>query len=394
MKKENKYQDAFLSRAKDLSQWLSSTRRHIHKNPEVAFKEKETSKYICSILKELGIPFKNKIARTGIVAEIGDRHNKNVVCLRADMDALPIRENTGLDFSSRNEGVMHACGHDGHVAMLLGCARLLKEHGVDRGLVRLLFQPAEEGKGGAKSMVEEGCLQNCRYIFGGHIDTHFDVGKVAVQEGIICAYADRVRIEVQGKGGHAARPHEAVDAIVAAANLIVMLQSAINKRINPQFPSLVSIGRLEAGTAPNAIAEKALLKGTMRTTCKEIRRETFEAIDACAQAVETAFRVKTNVTFPEHYPPVINSKAATRIARQAALEIVGKEGVIPYPIPSLGGEDFSFYLEKVPGCFVRFGARKRGNDNPAHSSGFDFDEDVLPVGAAFFASCAIKALLG
>ncbi len=394
MKKENRNQEGFLSKAEELSQWLSSIRRHIHENPEVAFEEKGTSRYICSILKELGIPFKNNIARTGIVAEIGDRHSKNVVCLRADMDALPIHEKTGLDFSSRKEGVMHACGHDGHVAMLLGCARLLREHGMEGGLVRLLFQPAEEGKGGAKRMVEEGCLENCRYIFGGHIDTHFDVGKVAVQEGLICAYADRVRIEVKGKGGHAARPHEAADAIVAAANLIVMLQSAINKRINPQFPSLVSIGRLEAGSAPNAIAEKAILKGTMRTTCEEIRKETFEAIEACAQAVETAFRVKTSVTFPEHYPPVINSRDATRIARQAAIEIVGKEGVIPYPIPSLGGEDFSFYLEKVPGCFVRFGARKRGNDSPAHSSGFDFDEEVLPVGAAFFASCAIKAILG
>ncbi len=394
MKKGNRNQKGFLSRAKELSQWLSSIRRHIHENPEVAFEERGTSKYVCSILKELGIPFKNNIARTGIVAEIGDKHSKNVVCLRADMDALPIHEKTGLDFSSRKEGVMHACGHDGHVAMLLGCARLLKELGMDKGLVRLLFQPAEEGKGGAKSMVEEGCLENCRYIFGGHIDTHFNVGKVAVQDGLICAYADRVRIEVQGKGGHAARPHEAADAIVAAANLIVMLQSAINKRINPQYPSLVSIGRFEAGSAPNAIAEKAILKGTMRTTCEEIRKETFEAIEACAQAVEAAFRVKTSVTFPEHYPPVINSKDATRIARQAALEIVGKEGVIPYPIPSLGGEDFSFYLEKVPGCFVRFGARKMGNDSPAHSSGFDFDEKVLPVGAAFFASCAIKALLG
>ncbi len=394
MKKVNRNQEGFLSRAKELSQWLSSIRRHIHKNPEVAFEEKGTSKYVCSILKELDIPFKNNIARTGIVAEIGNRHSKNVVCLRADMDALPIQEKTGLDFSSKNQGVMHACGHDGHVAMLLGSARLLKECGMDKGRVKLLFQPAEEGKGGAKKMVEEGCLENCRYIFGGHIDTHFDVGKVAVQEGLICAYADRVRIEVQGKGGHAARPHEAADAIVAAANLIVMLQSAINKRINPQYPSLVSIGRFEAGSAPNAIAEKAILKGTMRTTREEIRKETFEAIEACAQAVEKAFRVKTSVTFPEHYPPVINSKEATGIARQAALEIVGKEGVIPYPIPSLGGEDFSFYLEKVPGCFVRFGARKRGNDSPAHSSGFDFDEEVLPVGAALFANCAIKALLG
>ncbi len=383
---------SFLKKAKDFSSWLKAIRRHIHQYPEPAFEEVETSKFICTSLKELGVSYRDNIARTGIIAEIGEKKSKNVVCLRADMDALSIDEDTGLRFSSKKKGVMHACGHDGHVAMLLGCARLLSESGITGGLIRLLFQPAEEGKGGAKKMVEEGCLEKCKFIFGGHIDTHFDVGKIAVQEGLICAHADRLVIEVKGRGGHAARPHEASDSIVAACNLVVMLQSAINKRLNPQFPSVVSIGIFEAKGAPNAICSKATLRGTIRTTDDKIRKETFRVIEACARATESAFGVETDVSFPEHYPPVVNDKEATDIARFAAKEIVGETGVIPYPIPSLGGEDFSFYLENVPGCFVRFGARKDGVDAPAHSSEFDFNEDVLPVGAAFFANCAIEAL--
>ncbi len=383
---------SLLERAKDFSSWLKAIRRHIHQHPEPAFEEVETSKFICTLLKELEIPYQNNVARTGIIAEIGEKKSKNVVCLRADMDALSIDENTGLEFSSKKRGVMHACGHDGHVAMLLGCARLLSETSISGGLIRLLFQPAEEGKGGAKKMVEEGCLENCKFIFGGHIDTHFDVGKIAVQEGLICAHADRLVIEVKGRGGHAARPHEASDSIVAACNLVVMLQSAINKRLNPQHPSVVSIGIFEAEGAPNAISSKAILRGTIRTTDDNIRKETFKVIEACANATDNAFGVKTDVSFPEHYPPVVNNKEATDIARAAAKEIVGETGVIPYPIPSLGGEDFSFYLEKVPGCFVRFGARKDGVDAPAHSSEFDFNENVLPVGAAFFANCAMEAL--
>ncbi len=382
----------FLTRARGFSDWLSSLRRHIHANPEPAFEEVETSKFICSVLKDLSIPFRNNVARTGIIAEVGDNQSKEVICLRADMDALHIQEKTGLQYASRKPGLMHACGHDGHVAMLLGCARLLKEHGVQRGCVRLLFQPAEEGQGGAKEMIREGCLEGCRFIFGGHIDTHFEVGKIAVQEGIICAFADGLKIEIKGRGGHAARPHEAADAIVAACNLVVGLQSAINKRINPQFPALVSIGEINAGTAPNAIADRALLKGTMRTTHPEVRKALFQVVESCVKATELSFGVKIDVSYPDHYPPVINTPEATLIARQAAEELVGPSGVIPYPIPSLGGEDFSFYLEKVPGCFVRFGARKDGNNAPAHSSNFDFDEDVLPLGAAFFANCALRSL--
>ncbi len=381
-----------LDKAKAFSSWLISIRRHIHAFPEIAFEEYETSKFICSILKELKIPFKSNIAKTGVIAEIGKTTSQKVVCVRADMDALSIEEKTGLEFSSKRPGFMHACGHDGHVAMLLGCARLLREMLPEDGLVRLLFQPAEEGKGGAKKMVEEGCVDRCIYIFGGHIDTHFKVGEIALQEGVMCAHADRLLVKIHGKGGHAARPHEAADAIVAASNFITLLQSAVNKRINPQYPAIVSVGILEAGSAPNAIADRALLRGTIRTTSDDIRQRVFQIIKDCAKAIDQAFGVTTTVSFPEHYPPVVNNKEATRIAKLAAREIVGDKAVLPYPVPSLGGEDFSFYLEKVPGCFVRFGARKQAVDAPAHSSHFDFDEGVLPVGAAFFANCVLKAL--
>ncbi len=388
--------EKLIKKTESIREWMIDIRRRLHQYPEPAFEEEQTAEMICQELSSLGIPFRNHIASTGIMAFIGEDGTGSgpAIALRADMDALPIEEKTGLPFSSRRPGFMHACGHDGHVAMLLGAARLLLHvRAWERGPIRLLFQPAEEGQAGALSMIRKGCLENVSFIFGGHIESHFPAGRIAVQEGLICAYADRFEVEIEGRGGHAARPHEASDALVAASHFVIMVQSLVTRKINPQFPSVISIGQMNAGTVPNAVAAEALLKGTIRTTCQDTRSRVFEELKRLAGGIETSFGVNCRLSFGDSYPPVINSHEATAIAHSAAEAVAGRESVIPYPVPSLGGEDFSFYLKHVPGCFVRFGAAKEQGDNqPAHSSRFDFNEDALVTGACFFAECALRGL--
>ncbi len=379
----------------DLFRWMVRIRRHLHQWPELAFQEEKTSAYICERLDELGISYRRGVARTGIVATITgrDRDKGGGVALRADMDALPIEEKTGLPFASMVSGVMHACGHDGHVAMLLGAAALLKRTPPERGEVRLLFQPAEEGQGGARLMVEEGALDGMDLIFGGHIDRHFMVGEIVVQPGLICAFTDGFHVRIIGKSGHAARPHEAADAVVAASHLVIAVQSLVTRRLNPTYPSVISIGRIEAGTAENIIAGRADLYGTIRTTHAAIRKRVFNGLERVVASICDLFNVECSIEYGNHYPPVINSSRACAIAEAAAKEVCGADGVIGQSHPSLGGEDFSFFLEKIPGCFVRFGAVQPGQEEiPAHSPFFDFDEDVLSFGAAFFDAVARKAL--
>lgn len=375
----------------DFFNWLVSIRRKIHAHPELAYQEEKTAALVAEELGRLGISFRKGVAGTGVVAEIGPEDGP-MVALRADMDALPLTEETGLPFASEVPGVMHACGHDGHVAMLLGAARLLKE-APPPGRVRLIFQPAEEKGAGARAMIKEGVLEGVSFIFGGHIDRHFRVGEIAVNEGLICAFTDTFRLTITGKGGHAAWPHEAVDAIVCGALLVMNLQTIISREINPAHPCVITVGKFSGGTAHNVIAEEARLEGTIRSTHPETRKRIMESLRRMARGVASLHRANIKVEIEEGYPPVINHPVATRLAREAALKVVGKEGLSRQPHPSLGGEDFAFYLQHVPGCFVRFGAVKEGLENvPAHSPKFDFDERVLPIGAKFLAEVARIAL--
>jgi hippurate hydrolase len=379
--------------SKKQTQWITEIRRHLHAFPELSSKEFETSAYICRKLTELGIPFRDSVARTGVVADIGNSNDQEpLVALRADMDALPITERTGLPFSSQHPGIMHACGHDGHVAMLLGAASLLKNTKLP-GNVRLIFQPAEENGGGAHLLVSEGVLKGVGAIISGHIDRHLQVGEIAVQNGLICAYTDDFKIEISGKGGHAAKPHETADTILAACSLVTSLQSIVSREINPLYPNVISIGKIDGGSASNVIAEKTVLVGTIRSTDGEVRRQMTKAITRMVKAIQVLNNVEAKVSFFDGYPPVINDAAVSEIVRNAARKIVGEDGVLGLPLPSMGGEDFSFYLKEIPGCFVRFGAKKKGLENAAaHSSYFDFDEDVLPIGARLMAQAAFDYL--
>jgi hippurate hydrolase len=373
----------------ELFAWMCEIRQHLHQHPELSFCESETASYIQKKLNSIGIQSTGKVGGTGILAEIGPSGARHTIGLRADMDALPIKEETGLPFASVKKGSMHACGHDGHVAMLLGAASLLQQKDLPHR-IRLLFQPAEEKGNGARKMIEAGAINGLEAIFAGHIDTHHETGSITVDEGIICAFADPFIIKIHGKSGHAARPHETKDAIVAAAGLITSLQSLVAREIDPNHAAVLSIGKIQAGEIHNVIADEAILVGTIRSTHPDARKRVLAGLKRMVYANASLYDIRAELEFLDTLPAVINQKLATSIARAAATEIVSKENVISQGPSSLGGEDFAFYQQKIEGCLVRFGAKKANTTGPAHSSTFDFDEAVLSIGAAWYAQVAMN----
>ena len=378
----------------ELAGYMRRIRRTLHRHPELAYEEIRTAALIRQELDRLAVPYTAGLAGgTGIMAILGRQDASSAgVALRADMDALPIHEETNLSFASREPGRMHGCGHDGHVAMLLGAVALLKERSLP-GRVIVLFQPAEESGNGAARMIEDGVLDGTAMIFAGHIDTHYPVGCFTVDKGLICSYTDPFTIVIQGRGGHAARPHEAVDSIVVASNLVMHMQTLVSRQIDPAHAAVVTVGRLHAGTVHNVIAEQAILDGTVRSTHPETRKRILNGLHRLIQGAADMCNARITLSFNDGLPAVINDPMASEIARQAAVEVVGAGGVISQGAPSLGGEDFAFYLERIPGALIRFGAARRdGGAGPAHSSRFDFDEDVLPLGAGWLATVAEKAL--
>ncbi len=386
---------------------MVALRRDLHQHPELAFKETRTAERISKELDRLGIPYQSGVAHTGIVADIpgrGDESKK--VALRADIDALPIQEETGLSFASENDGVMHACGHDGHTTMVLGAAELLVRDGDLPAPVRLLFQPAEERGAGAKAMIAEGVLDTVSMIFGGHVDRHYPTGTIVTHAGAVNASTDSFRIEIRGKGGHAgavnastdsfrieirgkgghaARPHESVDSVVVGSLLVMAIQTIVSREVNPAYPSVVTVGRFDAGTAPNVIAGRAELEGTIRAQEKSVRDHVVASLKRICDAVSQLHNAEISMTVQQGVPPVINPPAMADIARRAASDVVGPDYAVPLHTPNMGGEDFSYYMEKIRGCYARFGAREEGREGyPAHSSKFDFDEAVLTIGANYF----------
>lgn len=368
----------------ELFSWMRDLRQHLHKHPELSFCEFKTANYIQKKLSSLNINSHSELAGTGILAEIGPADANYTVGLRADMDALPINEKTGLPFMSTNMGCMHACGHDGHVAMLLGAASLLRDMDLPCR-IRFLFQPAEETGNGALQMIEAGAIDGLDAIFSGHIDTHYTTGTITVDEGIICAFADPFVIKLHGKSGHAARPHETKDAIVAAASLIGSLQSLVAREVDPNHSAVLSIGRIHAGEIHNVIADEAIIEGTIRCTHPKTRQHMLAGLRRMVHANASLYDLTAELEFTDSLPAVINPKLSTSTAYDAAENIVSEKNVISQGPSSLGGEDFAFYLQKMEGCMVRFGAKLSETTGPAHSSTFDFDDNVLPIGAAWYA---------
>lgn len=372
-------------------QRMIELRRTFHRHPELAFEEEQTASTIIAELERLGIAYSYAGKGSGVVADLPASLGRPTIALRADMDALPGAENTDLPFASSIEGKMHACGHDAHMAMVLGAARLLLESPPDVN-VRFVFQPAEERGGGARTVIASGALEGVSAIFGGHVTQHYRVGEIMVAEGVITAQSDRFAIDVQGRGGHGARPHEATDAIVVSALLITALQTLVSREVDPSHPTVITVGTIQGGSAPNVIADTARLEGSIRTTRADIRDHIHSGIKRMARALGELHNAQLEVCIEAGYPPVTNTGREADLAYLAAQRVVGQQGLMQMDHPSMGAEDFSFYLEKTPGCYVRFGARPAGDHYvPLHSPEFDIDEGVLAVGAAFFAQVSADA---
>jgi amidohydrolase len=386
-----------LVKLKEVAEQVVLDRRHLHAHPELGFQEWETSKFVADRLRGLGLEVRTGIAETGVVGTLRGAKPGKTVLLRADMDALPIEEENDVPYRSQSAGVMHACGHDGHTAILLGAAQVLAERR-DKlaGTVKFLFQPCEERPpGGAKPMIEQGVLEGPRVdaVFGLHLAQEMPVGTISARSGPIMAAADMFRLEIKGKGGHAARPHECVDAALVAAQVLVSLHAIVAREVNPIEPAVITVGLIQAGTAPNVIPDAALLRGTVRTFDKKLRQRLARRVEEVAVGVARAMRAECTCTYEWGYPATVNDPAMTEFVAVIARELVGDER-LQVREPSMGGEDFSYFLEERPGCFFNVGTRndERGLVWGHHHPKFDIDEAGLPVGVEMFVRIVEKYL--
>ncbi len=364
-------------------------RRDLHRYPELAFQEHRTAARLERELAALQPASLERVAGTGLVARIpGRRRSLPAVAIRGDIDALPIQEATGLPCSSRNPGTMHACGHDVHATWAVGAAALLSARPA-AGDVLVLLQPAEETGKGAQAMIQAGVLEGVAVIFGGHVDRRFAVGEVVAEPGSLAASADNFEIELVGAGTHGARPQEGRDPIVAAAALIAALQTVVSRRLHPATPAVVSVGSIHAGSAPNVIPDTARLAGTLRALDAGTRDTLHRAVRQIADDIARAYGVEARVSIELGPPALINHETAVGWARKATQKVLGKSALVPLGSPNLAGEDFAWYLEQIPGCFLRIGAREEGGDPiPAHSPKFYAAEEAIWVGAAVLAEAA------
>jgi hippurate hydrolase len=377
---------------------IQSIRHHIHANPELSFKEYNTSAYIAQQLNNWGITNQKVIAGTGIVALIeGKNSGKKCIALRADMDALPITEDNEVSYRSLNDGVMHACGHDVHSSCLLGAARILNDLRAEwEGTVKLIFQPGEEkDPGGASLMIADGVLKNPEpaCIMALHVYPYLPSGTVGFRSGQYMASSDEIYITIEGMGGHAAQPHNTIDPIAIAAQVIVGLQQVISRKCNPLLPSVLTFGSIHGGFTTNVIPGKVELSGTFRALDEKWRYEAHQLIKNITEHTCTAFGAKATIVIPAGYPSLFNDPLLTASAETWAKDFLGEQNVHALDM-RMSAEDFSFYTHHIPGCFFRIGTNK-GNKQftvPVHNSHFDIDEDAMKTGMGMMAWCAIKAL--
>lgn len=373
---------------------LIDMRRHLHQEPELSFEEFETTKYIANVLEQLEVPYR-LMDPTGVVAEIKGATAGKTVLLRADMDALSINElNNHLDYQSNHSGKMHACGHDAHTAMLLTALKaLLTVKDQIKGRVRFIFQPAEEIAAGAKKMIEQGVLDGVDNVFGIHIWTVNETGLVACDPGPSFAGADRFKIHFQGHGGHAAQPHLTHDAVVMAAEYISNIQSIVSRSVDPMEPAVLTVGRFESGDRFNIIAENAFLEGTVRTFSHETRSVVETQMKHYAEQIAAMYHGTVDFEYKHLTEAVVNHEGSAQLVQSVTEKAFGSEFVY-HDVPTMGAEDFGFYMTQIPGAFATIGCRNtlKATDYPHHHARFNVDEDALKYGAELYAQYALSYL--
>jgi amidohydrolase len=365
-----------------LREAIVALRRDLHQHPELAYAETRTAGKVAEFLEGAGLDVRTGVGGTGIIASAGATGGRTVL-LRVDLDGLPIQEQNDTSYASRVPGRMHACGHDGHVAIGAGAARILAGRRLP-GTVKVLFQPAEEGEGGAQAVVRDGGLDGVDAVLGIHLWNELPVGTLGVKAGPLMAAVDRLKIVVRGRGGHGGMPQRAADPVVAAAFVITGLQTLVSREVSPLESAVVTVGSVHGGEAFNVIPDEVTLLGTIRTYDVELRRSMPERIRRIASGLAEGLSCRAEVEVKAGNPAVINDPGVAEIARRAAIRVVGPEKVVE-PVPSMGGEDMAVYFERVPGCFVFVGSANpaRGLDQSHHSPRFDFDEDALAIGCEF-----------
>jgi len=374
----------------ELIEW----RHHLHSFPELGFEEYKTSDFVAEKLNQMGLEVNRGLAGTGVVATLtAGSGNGPKIGLRADMDALPIMERSKSDHASKNPGVMHACGHDGHTTMLLGAAKYLAETKNFNGTVQFIFQPAEEGKGGGEKMIEDGLfdLFPVEEVYGMHNIPGIKVGEFAVGPGPIMAARDNFEVFVKGRGSHAAMPHQGVDPVVVGSHIVLALQTITSRNIDPQKSLVVSVTQFHAGEAFNIIPDEILLRGTCRVLDPEIQETLPERLRRIVDGVSSTFGAKADLIYHKGYPATVNAEQPSNFCAEVAREIAGSDdGVDLKPAPSMGAEDFSYMLQEKPGCYIWTG---NGDTAGLHHPEYDFNDETIAVGASYWARLVEKRLL-
>jgi len=368
---------------------LAAIRHDIHAHPELAFDETRTAEVVACELAKCGLEVDRGLARTGVVGILSKGAGSRAIGLRADMDALPLHEKNDFPHRSRNEGRMHACGHDGHTAILLGAARYLAEHQHDLdfgGTVYFIFQPAEESEGGAAVMITDGLFEKFPMdaVFGLHNWPGLPVGEMAVMPGPVMAGTCTFEISVRGHGCHAAMPHQGIDTLVAASQLVLALQTVVARNIHPCESAVVSVTQVHAGEAWNIIPEDAVLRGTIRSFNAETQDQVERAVERLCSGIASAFGAQISVQFDHRYPATVNSAAETEICRSVAGQLLGPDKVRQNELPSMGAEDFAYMLREKPGCYVWLGNGPGTGGCTLHNPHYDFNDDILPLGVTYW----------
>jgi len=369
---------------------LVAIRHFLHQHPELGLSEFKTSDFIAEQLSQMGYAVTRGLGQTGLVATLKQGTSDRSIGIRADIDALPITEETGVDHQSLHAGLMHACGHDGHTAMLLGAARVLAERRNFDGTLNLIFQPAEENFAGAKLMIDDGLFDRfpCDAVFGLHNDPAIPFGKIAVKEGAMMAAADECLIVVNGRGGHGAEPQDTSDPIVCGASIIMALQTIVSRNLHPMEQAVVTIGAFNGGKASNVIPERTEMAITIRSFDQGVRDMLERRIRETAEGQAASYGMSVTITYDRGYEPTINHTAETDFVRDLAKRVVGEENVLDLPRPSMGSEDFAFMLAERPGTYFLLGTGRTDRDPPLHHPKFDFNDDALPIGVSMWVELA------